>query len=169
MIRIYSYLMLVALIVLAQPAMAADSPALEAAKAAAAEPVATPEPAKAPEPAAAPEAAKAPDAAPAPAAEPAAPAAPVVASPPTVKPTILEQLKDHTPIPIRSSLDQANDTNGNRTLEYDEIKEYIKNIRASLSKGGRYPTNTDILYHFDKNHDGYMDGGEVGALESHIH
>jgi hypothetical protein len=136
-----------------QTASAQDSSALEAAKAAVAEPVVAPEPTPAPA-----------------AADPApvvsAPAAPAV---PTVEPAILKQLKDHESIPIRSSFDQAMDTNGNRTIEYDEIKEYIKSIKSSLSKGGRYPTNTDILYHFDKNHDGYMDGGEVSALESFIH
>ena len=109
-----------------------------------------------------------------PAAQTAETAAPVVTAPaatptPTIEPTILKQLREHTPIPIRSSLDQAIDSNGNRTLEYDEIKEYIKSVRASIAKGGHYPTNTDILYHFDKNHDGYMDSGEVAALESYIH
>ena len=152
MIRIYSYILFVAVagFVFIQTASAQDSSALEAAKAAVAEPVAAPEPIPAPA-----------------AAEPvvSAPAAPAV---PTVEPAILKQLKNHESIPIRSSFDQAIDTNGNRTIEYDEIKEYIKSIRASLSKGGRYPTNIDILYHFDKNHDGYMDGGEVSALESHI-
>ena len=155
MIRIYSCIVFIALagFVFIQTASAQDSSALEAAKAAVAEPVTAPEPTPAPA-----------------AAEPApvvsAPAAPAV---PTVEPAILDQLKDRQPIPIRSSLDQAIDTSGNRTIEYDEIKEYIKSIRASLAKGGRYPTNTDILYHFDKNHDGYMDGGEVSALDSYIH
>lgn len=153
MIRIYSCIVFIALagFVFIQTASAQDSSALEAAKAAVAEPVAAPEPTPAPA-----------------AAEP----APVVSAPaavPTVKPAILDQLKERQPIPIRSSLDQAIDTSGNRTIEYDEIKEYIKSIRASLAKGGRYPTNTDILYHFDKNHDGYMDGGEVSALDSYIH
>ncbi len=96
------------------------------------------------------------------------PSGPAASSPPPVEPTILKQLRDHTPIPIRSSLDEANDSNGNRTLEYEEIKNYIKSIRAALAKGGRYPTNTDVLYHFDKNQDGYMDGSEVSALESYI-
>jgi|CXWL01.1.fsa_nt_gi hypothetical protein len=151
MIRIYSFVILMALagFVFIQTASAQDSEALDAAQAAVAEPVAVSadEPAQAPAPVA---------------------SAPVGAPTPTVEPTILKQLKDHEPIPIRSSFDQAIDTSGNRTIEYDEIKEYIKSIRASLSKGGRYPTNTDILYHFDKNHDGYMDGGDVSALESHI-
>lgn len=93
---------------------------------------------------------------------------PVASSPSPIEPTVLKQLRDGTPIPIRSSLDEANDTNGNRTLENDEIREYIKKIRADLARGGRYPTNTDVLYHFDKNQDGYMDGGEVSALESYI-
>jgi hypothetical protein len=158
MIRIYSCIVFIALagFVFIQSASAQDSSALEAAKAAVAEPVAVPEPTPA-------------------ASEPAqAPAAPVASAPaapsvPTVEPAILKQLKDHESIPIRSSFDQAIDTNGNRTIEYDEIKEYIKSIKSSLSKGGRYPTNTDILYHFDKNHDGYMDGGEVSSLESYIH
>ncbi len=131
---------------------AEDSAALDAAKEAVAEPVAVAEPASAP----------------APAAEPVA-SGPVSPSPDPVEPTILKELKDHTPIPIRSSLDQAIDTNGNRTLEYDEIKEYVKSVRASIAKSGKYPTNTDVLYHFDKNHDGYMDGGEISALESFIH
>ena len=148
-------LLALAMIIHAPDIFAADSAALEAAKAAVSEPVTVPQ--------AAPAATE-----PAKTADPVV-AAPVVASPPTIEPTILIQLKDHTPIPIRSSLDQAIDTNGNRTLEYDEIKEYIKNVRASLSKSGKYPTNTDILYHFDKNHDGSMDGGEVSALESYIH
>jgi hypothetical protein len=90
------------------------------------------------------------------------------ASPPPVEPTILKQLRDHTPIPIRSSLDQAADTNGDRVLSYEEIKEYIKTVRTSISKNGKYPTNTDILYHFDKDHDGEMDAGEISALESYI-
>lgn len=106
--------------------------------------------------------------APAVAAQEPATSGPVSSSPPAVEPTILKQLRDHTPIPIRSSLDEANDTNGNRTLEYEEIKDYIKVIRAALAKGGRYPTNTDVLYHFDKNQDGYMDGSEISALESYI-
>lgn len=92
----------------------------------------------------------------------------VTPSPAPVEPTVLKQLRDHTPIPIRSSLDEANDTNGNRTLEYEEIKEYVKKVRADVAKGARYPTNTDVLYHFDKNHDGYMDSGEISALESYI-
>ena len=150
---VLAFIAVVMLIAVSQ-ASAEESSALEAAKAAVAEPVAVP-------------------AATAPAAQAETPApvasTPTVASPPTVEPAILKQLRDHTPIPIRSSLDQAMDTNGNRTLEYDEIKEYIKGVRSNISKNGKYPTNTDVLYHFDKNHDGYMDSGEVSSLESYIH
>lgn len=148
--------------VLVQNAHAAESAALEAAKAAVAAPVAAP--AADPAPAAPAETPKAAD--PAPAADPVV--VTPVSSPPPVEPTILKQLKDHTPIPIRSSIDQAIDKNGNRTMEYDEIKDYLQGVRAASAQG-RQPTNTDILYHFDKNHDGYMDGGEIGAAESYIH
>lgn len=162
--RIICFLVLnvVAGFLLVQTANAQESDALKAAKAASAEPVAAPA-----------AAAENPPAAPTPAAETPKPAAdPVVvtpvSSPPPVEPSILKQLRDHTPIPIRSSIDQGIDKNGNRTMEYDEIKDYLRDVRAASGKG-RQPTNTDILYHFDKNHDGYMDGGEIGAAEAYIH
>lgn len=135
--------------------MAQDSPALEAAKGAVAQPSSAP--------AAAAPAAKEPVAA-----KP-EPVSPAISSPPPVEPTILKQLSEHKPIPVRSSLDQAIDANGNRTLEYEEIKEYIKTVRSVIAKEGKYPTNTDVLYHFDKNHDGYMDSSEISALDSYIH
>ena len=94
---------------------AQESAALEAAKEAVAQPVAAPE------------------SQPAPAAVE-TPSSSVAPSPSPVEPLVLKQLRDHTPIPVRSSLDQANDSNGNKTLEYEEIKNYIKNVRSEVSK-----------------------------------
>ncbi|MBL8012377.1 MAG: hypothetical protein JNN05_00880 [Candidatus Omnitrophica bacterium] len=147
-----SILVIVFMLIAVPQILAEDSPALEAAKGAAAQPSTAPVAAPEAKSSATPEV-----------------ASPAVPSPPPVEPAILKQLREHASIPVRSSLDQAIDANGNRTLEYEEIKEYIKTVRSSIAKEGKYPTNTDVLYHFDKNHDGFMDSGEVSALDSYIH